>query len=293
LQNYFGLSRYADEFIKLALKGEDDSKRERLVVEFRGAPAVTRVESAKKGSAYWAVWMYVIHEMEDAIRDCQSGCQLCNNAPVHAWDEAVAFYAGSLEGEQGGEGGKLLYRLAEKRCRDFKTCENGVEGRARVNSAVMRLFQAGRAQLEAGNCSLNTLKHQIVELMTVPLVQGTLRYAHRLGRGGGSHKEKAEAAAFLGAILPRVDGCSPAVAAQLTKLLWRPGGSLTSAAGWRAARTALESTYPCLGISCDMVGGHVDAAGRYFSDFQPCAAGAAGPLISAGLLLSLLLFVNF
>ena len=44
------------------------------------------------------------------------------------------------------------------------------------------------------------------------------------------------------------------MAAQLTKLLWRPGGSLTSAAGWRAARTALESTYPCLGISCDMVG---------------------------------------
>ena len=35
-----------------------------MVVEFRGAPAVTRVESAKKGSAYWAVWMYVIHEME-------------------------------------------------------------------------------------------------------------------------------------------------------------------------------------------------------------------------------------
>ena len=95
-------------------------------------------------------------------------------------------------------------------CRDCTA-----QGRARVNSAVMRLFQAGRAQLEAGNCSLNTLKHQIVELMTVPLVQvsrlalarlhcadqGTLRYAHRLGRGGGSHKEKAEAAAFLGAVL--------------------------------------------------------------------------------------------
>ena len=45
------------------------------------------------------------------------------------------------------------------------------QGRARVNTAVMRLFQAGRAQLEAGNCSLNPLKQEIVELMTVPLVQ--------------------------------------------------------------------------------------------------------------------------
>ena len=49
-----------------------------------------------------------ISKLQDAIRDCQSGCQLCNNAPVHAWDEAVAFYAGSLEGEQGGEGVRVV-----------------------------------------------------------------------------------------------------------------------------------------------------------------------------------------
>lgn len=36
--------------------------------------------------------MYVIHEMEDAIDDCQSDCLNCNDQPVHAWDEAVAFY---------------------------------------------------------------------------------------------------------------------------------------------------------------------------------------------------------
>ena len=28
---------------------------------------------------------------------CYPGCHTCNEAPVHAWDEAWAFYAGSLE----------------------------------------------------------------------------------------------------------------------------------------------------------------------------------------------------
>ena len=48
-------------------------------------------------------WMYAIREFEDAIDDCVScGTATCNehsNDPsVHAWDEGVAFYAGSLEG---------------------------------------------------------------------------------------------------------------------------------------------------------------------------------------------------
>jgi len=41
--------------------------------------------------------MYVIREMEDAVADCKAGCEYCNDARVHAWDEAVAFYTGSIE----------------------------------------------------------------------------------------------------------------------------------------------------------------------------------------------------
>merc|ERR1719450_2111500 len=96
---------------------------------------IARVEIAKKTSAYMNVWMYVIREMEDAIMDCQQGCIDCNDDPVHAWDEAVAFYTGSLEGAPGNQrprlrrrldrvpgvagAGKMLYALADKRCRNF------------------------------------------------------------------------------------------------------------------------------------------------------------------------------
>ena len=67
--------------------------------DFGGYSEVGRTEAIKKGTAYMNIWMYVIREMEDALDDCKEGCTLenCNDDPVHAWDEAVAFYTGSLE----------------------------------------------------------------------------------------------------------------------------------------------------------------------------------------------------
>ena len=78
----------------------------------------------KKGTAYMTIWMYVIREMEDALDDCKEACTIedCNDDPVHAWDEGVAFYTGSLEGSDGSGSGKLAYALADKRCANFKTC---------------------------------------------------------------------------------------------------------------------------------------------------------------------------
>ena len=93
--------------------------------------------------------MYVIREMEDAIVDCTSGCINCNDDPVHAWDEGVAFYAGSLEGDAGSSSGKLLYRLAEKRCANFGTC-SGAGGRSAVNIQIVTQFLLGKVALSQG-----------------------------------------------------------------------------------------------------------------------------------------------
>ena len=54
-------------------------------------------------------------QFEDAIDDCTSCTSNCNehstnSDSVHAWDEGVAFYTGSLEGTAygGNSNGKLL-----------------------------------------------------------------------------------------------------------------------------------------------------------------------------------------
>merc|ERR1719469_1604766 len=131
------------------------------------------------------------------------------------WDEGVAFYTGSLEGTaHGGNGaGKLLYRLAEKRCANFNTCEAsgaGATGTSKVNTELFKLFATGRDLLQQGYCSaVPPLINQIVSQMTVPLVQGSLRYAYKNSNDdrGASAKNAAEGATFSAAVLPLVNYC--------------------------------------------------------------------------------------
>merc|ERR1719450_1119075 len=114
--------------------------------DFSSLGNAARVEAVKKGSAYMNVWMYVIREFEDAIQDCQAGCIDCNDDPVHAWDEGVAFYTGSLEGTDGSGDGKMIYALADKRCANFKTCgDMGDEtsGTSHVNIEIFKQFSIG------------------------------------------------------------------------------------------------------------------------------------------------------
>merc|ERR1719353_1915977 len=141
-----------------------------------------RVQIAKKTSAYMNVWMYVIREFEDAIEDCNEGCIDCNDDPVHAWDEGVAFYSGSLEGTDGSGSGKLLHALADKRCKNYGTC-TAAGGGSQVNEELFKLFTKGKVALQQGKCDdAKPLKKTIVELMSVPLVQGSLRYAYKVAK---------------------------------------------------------------------------------------------------------------
>ena len=110
-----------------------------------------RVEAVKKGTAYMHVWMYAIGKFENAIDDCitctpdavaGTNCNehAASTVSVHAWDEGVAFYTGSLEGTAygGSSAGKLLYRLAEKRGANFGTC--GANGGATSGISQVPLY---------------------------------------------------------------------------------------------------------------------------------------------------------
>ena len=87
--------------------------------------------------------MYAVREFEDAIDDCSSCTSACNEFSlngdsVHAWDEGVAFYTGSLQGTDGAGSGKMVYALADKRCKNFKTCGaagDATSGTSKVMSA--------------------------------------------------------------------------------------------------------------------------------------------------------------
>jgi hypothetical protein len=241
---------------------------------FAGKELIARVEGAKKGSAYQNVWMYVIREMEDAIMDCNNGCLNCNDDPVHAWDEAVAFYAGSLEGASGSNSGKLLYRLAERRCGNFGTC-TGSAGKSAVNEKIVVQFEAGRDKLLQGKCvEAIPIKKRIVELMSVPLVQGAMRYAYKIDQGGATGdtfaKQKAEGAAFSAAILPRIAACS-STAAQLIRENMAMDTNTPMKSGFSEIKQTFESTFTCMGITCVDVGGVIQSGSAYYPLAAPCS----------------------
>jgi len=259
---YYSEGDYADKFVMSALNGAGI---------FNGKDAVSRVEGAQKGSAYQNVWMYVIREMEDAIMDCNNGCINCNDDPVHAWDEAVAFYAGSLEGAAGDPAGKLLYRLAEKRCANFGTC-TGAGSKSAVNTQIVAQFRLGQDALTKGRCvEVIPIKKRIVQLMSVPLVQGALRYAYKIDEMKGASKEKAEGAAFSAAILPLVAGCNSNAAKIISDNMAMNAVSPMSS-GFTSVKLAFESTYACVGITCADVGGLILAGSTYHPMAGPCVS---------------------
>ena len=261
---YYNDFNYADTFITNAAthtnaNGDDDQFRQQMI---------------KKGAAYMAVWMYVLHEFEDAIADCRAGDIYDNDktptgAAPHAWDEGVAFYAGSLEGETGGSSGQLLHNLAQKRCGRMGTC--AADTMAEANVEIYKLFNQGRDEIQAEKCddAAETL-NKIIPLMTLPLIQGTVEYAyksdpksaydckHQAEGDRDCLKEWAEGWAFAAAALPQIAKCDADAAQVVRNNLEVPseGGKAGDQVpdGYMKVKEAVESTYECLGITCEQVG---------------------------------------
>merc|ERR1711937_151217 len=225
--------------------------------------------------------MYVIHEIEDAISDCTNSCtnpgaQDCNADPVHAIDEAAAFYAGSLEGTSatGNTAGKLIFRLAEKRCSNFGTCHGGAQ--AKANQMIMSKLQEAQTELKNARCAnVPALRESIISLMSIPLVQGSLRYAWKVAEEpGAGEKEKAEGAVFSAAILPRVSACDAAKAKIISDNM-KIDATNHMSAGFTAVKEAFEATYCCLGITCDDIGGLLKSS-TVLGDYKDCSTSTGG-----------------
>jgi len=276
-RKYYGRDDYADHWILSAFEKQRTQfnlgETNFATVGFDG-----RAEAIKKGTAYMSIWMYVVRELEDALDDCAASCSIdgCNDDKVSAWDEAVAFYAGSNVNEPKNY---LLYALANKRCANFMTCgEDGDEmtGNAYVNNEIFTQFNLGLSVLLKGKCAdARKIKERIVQLMTVPLVQGSLRYAHIVGvQGDDSEKARMEGSVFTAAVLPMVNACSPSDAATIyDNMKFNP----SSTPNFSAVKKAYENNYKCLGITCDDVGGLIDpTTGNYLAGANPCGTRGSG-----------------
>lgn len=224
-----------------------------------------------------STWTWVIGQLEDAVGDCLAGCgtDQCNEGRYNSWEAAAAFYVGWIANATAGAEGYLLYTEAQRQCQYFGTCMEDSGGLARVNHDAIEEFRAGQQDVLAGNCSSLTERvDRITELMTVPLVQGTLYYAYTIDQQNDtSERAESSGAVFAAAVLPLVQFCSePDADIIYDNMRVGNGGTVD----FEAVKEALERNYDCLGIDCSLVGGLVDpsATDEYLPWAEPCSLDA-------------------
>jgi len=278
---YYGAGDYGDQTVSGAFEGTG---------MFEGMAEVVREEIGMKVMVYTVTAQYVMHEFEDAIGDCNLGTVDANADGVHAWDEGVAFFVGSLPGPTAADSsGKLFYALGDKRCANYGTCAtedaNGMltVGTSSVNTRLIEAFNAGlqaiTADVGSGEADCGVAESYIpviTSLMNIPLMQGMLRYAYKADPegGAGGAKEQAEGYAFWYAIAPRLDTCDSAAAARIADAM-----SITASpavpGGFAAVLADAQSMYECLGITCEDVGGLINSEGTgYYPGMEACSAAA-------------------
>jgi hypothetical protein len=288
----FGSGTYADDMISNVISATPSGTWQGIA----NMPDA-RSQLVKKGTVFLSVWLYTIREFEDAVDDCVEGDIAANDAPVHAWDEGVAFYTGSLEGvSMGGEDsstGKMLHNLADKRCQNYGTCTwdtdgNPFAGKSAVNAELFRLFAIGRTHMQQGLCSYGAAtKDRIAELMTVPMVQGALRYAYKVAELGGGDEEAAEGHIFAMASIGRVNACSAAAKTTIMNNMMMTPTKYSAATGlmpdgFAAVYDAYKSCYSYLNIKCSDIGGLAKVKGitleetTYYDGFEPCTDKSSG-----------------
>ena len=144
---------------------------------------------------------------------------------------------------------------------------------ARINNQIFTKFNAGKQHLQKGSCSVaKTTVKEITALMTVPLIQGTIRYAHIQGeQNQATEKAQAEGATFAAAVLPVLHACS-AADAKIVYDNMKVGGS---APDFAAVKSAFEKNYECMNVYCGDVGGLLSADGTFFEGAEPCGSDSA------------------
>ena len=211
--------------------------------------------------------MQVVKELEQSVELCsqcaQGHCQ--NNAHINAIDRSVAFFCGSLAGENGEKSGFLLYDLARKRHNQFHQEPHHMGDKIADN------YRLGQSNLLEKNCNgARKQKDVIIGLLKVTLIQSVLRYAFVREQDNFEDDLEREKAVSLGvtyaaALLPFVHVCSENDA-QIVHENMRVDAQDPS---FVAVKSALERQYKCMGITCAEVGG-VLIDGGFVQMASPC-----------------------
>lgn len=197
------------------------------------------------------VWMASVNGVFQAMSHCRAHN---GDAGIAALDRAVALWVGANQEEGSNEKGHMLYNLAENAGELF---DQDI-GETYVNTKVMDGFFELQTALQSGNCddktsfgvryaAVRSTVYWLTGIMTVPLVQNLIHHTINTGNEGGSNMVEL----FALGVIPRVATCDPRAYEYLLKLdVLNDLGSSDD----NKAIEAIQSVFPCLGLTCVDVG---------------------------------------
>lgn len=247
---FWGDWDYANKHLLAALGGFNSAKYGLYGSGALAKTAAARQQIIKKVIKFSLIPQYVQRELAKTMTDYKKGLE---SAAEH-WDEAWAFYAGSLENGSGN--GYSAYILAEKRSANFGTKAGG---RSRVNQRFLAAMKKGQGQVSKPGqvgALLQTVKC-IRGLMVVPAIQGCLRYSYKVSDPAVSSaanlaKESAEAWAFCAAALPGLASVDRAAAGRVRFQTFLGGNKRVN---WPIVRAAFGAkNLNKMGVRCSDVG---------------------------------------
>jgi len=289
---HFEDANYADKIILAALSPTDPT--------YQLASPGQRREIVMKTMSYMVLYMGALQQMYEAVSNCGTEDPTKSFDAPSAWDRGAALIIGSLEGTEAGGtiDGQSFFALARKRCEQFGTCDPS--GNAIVNDIMVTLLYTGRGEVQAGSCkALRRTVVEVEELMLVPLIQGSLRYAllNEKLPVGSTDGDLAEGYIFSRSVLPLIEDEDREAGATIGTNLDFQLNEKPVKDGARAVFSAFASVYDDLNVDCQLVGaaGNIDAcSGASYSGGGGLGAGAIVGIILAVLVaMGIVLFVFY
>jgi hypothetical protein len=196
------------------------------------------------------LWMEVAHKLHKMLYLCKNK-MIKDTDGVHSIDVAAAYWIGDSQVAGDGDGGHLLYALAERMGELFNM---DVGGQSRTNTNIIRLFNQAKNEIMLPNaCSenpaafgrLSQISNKIISQMAIPLIQGLI---HNL-RANDRERVKIYAHAYV----PLVAGCNPSAFTYLHDKLIDLSYNVIEV---DEIIYHIRKTYPCLNLQCDDIGVH-------------------------------------
>jgi len=227
-------------------------------------------EVSKKAMQYLITPMH----MHVKLTQASNLVEFDKEAAQLAWDTAVAYFTGTSFKD-------LVFTLALKRCGEFGTCEGKC---APANDQIFKQLEKGKKNIgKEKKKKVDEAIDKIIDEMLAPLMQGTLRYAYKIGKGlyepNGvnitnqmGQKERAEGYMFVVGALPFVHECSPSVAEQLYDLMSIPKEIFKEGEGVSNLDEDVQKLFAyvssCTGVTCADIGDMLDPKPTDTNDVQ-------------------------